>query len=481
MITDQAEFFLILPEFILLMSALCLLLFGVFRSKTSNIGIKGLGIVSIGVALVFVFAIPNGEIQVFEGLLINDLFGKFMKCLVLIGAMLTLMLSYGHGNRDELDKFEYPVLILFATLGMLLMIGANDLMSLYLGLELQSLSLYVVAAFGTGSRRSSEAGLKYFILGALSSGLLLYGCSLIYGFSGSTSFEVIADTLIDPTNHSLGLTIGMVFICSGLAFKVSAVPFHMWTPDVYEGAPTPVTAFFAAAPKIAAVAIFIRILLDPFGGLFSQWQQLIIFVSIASMLVGTFAAIYQTNIKRLMAYSSIANIGYAFVGLSTGTIDGVQGAIVYMTIYLITIVGTFGCILSMRSRGTVMEEVSDFSGLAHSRPFMALALTVLMFSFVGIPPLAGFFGKLYVFIAAIKSKLYFLAVIGLLSSVIGAFYYLRIIKFMYFDEAKHTFDSPIGGGLVMVVTFCSILVGLFFVYPTLIVDGASGAATALFP
>ena len=480
MIGGLSKLILVLPELVLLGAALSLLMFGVFRREQSDSGITSLAVVFMGLALVFVFAIPNSETTIFDGLLINDPFAKFMKSLVLIGAMLTLIMGYGYRKRGELVNFEYPVLLLFATLGMLLMISANDLMALYIGLELQSLSLYVIAAFDRDSRSSGEAGLKYFILGALSSGLLLYGCSLVYGFSGSTSFEGIASALNTIGADSIGLTIGMVFLCAGLAFKVSAVPFHMWTPDVYEGSPTPSTAFFAAAPKIAGVAIFIRVLVDPFADLVAQWQQVVIAISVASMSLGTLAAIYQTNIKRLMAYSSIANIGYALVGLAAGTSDGVQSIIIYMSIYLIMIVGTFGCILSMRAHGQMMEDIDDLAGLGRTNPLLAIALTALMFSFVGIPPLAGFFGKLYVFLAAINAGLYWLAVIGLLTSVVGAFYYLRIVKLMYFDEARESFDSPIDKELVAVIAFCSILVGLFFAYPTPMIKGAAVAAETLF-
>ena len=476
-----SDFSLILPELILLGAALCLLIFGVFRRTDANQRVSGLAVVFMGVSLVFVLADSGDTIKIFDGLLIIDRFGQFMKALVLVGAILTLIMGHGYRKREGLMQFEYPVLITFATLGMLLMVSANDLMSLYLGLELQSLPLYVIAAFNRDSQRSSEAGLKYFVLGALSSGLLLYGCCLVYGFTGSTSFDGIAAVLSYGNTPSTGLVVGMVFLSAGLAFKVSAVPFHMWTPDVYEGAPTPVTAFFAAAPKVAAVALFLRVLVDPFGAMVSHWQQLIIAISIASMLLGTFAAIYQTNIKRLMAYSSIGNIGYAFVGLAAGTEEGIQGVIIYMTIYLIMTVGSFGCILSMRVRGQMLENIEDLAGLARTNPFMGIALGAMMFSLAGIPPLAGFFGKLYVFLAAIHVGLYPLAVIGLLTSVVGAFYYLRIIKIMYFDEAKEIFDRPIEREITVIVSLSVVLVLLFFVYPTPMVTGAANAAAALFP
>jgi len=475
------EFLLILPELTLLGAAVCLLIYGVFQAKGTDAGITGLAVVFLGVALVLVLAIADDGIEVFENLLILDKFGQFMKALVLIGAILSLGMSYGYRERAGLMLFEYPVLILFATLGMLLMISANDMMSLYLAVELQSLPLYVIAAFDRDSQKSGEAGLKYFVLGALASGLLLYGCSLVYGFTGSTSFDGIAAALGSKNNLSVGLVVGMVFICSGLAFKVSAVPFHMWTPDVYEGAPTPVTAFFAAAPKVAAVALFVRVLFDPFSSMVSDWQQLIIAISIGSMLLGTFAAIYQTNFKRLMAYSSIGNIGFAFVGLAAGTEEGIQGVIIYMTIYLIMTIGSFGCILSMRVRGEMLESIDDLAGLGRTNPLMAGAIAIMMFSLAGIPPLAGFFGKLYVFLAAVHTGLYFLAIIGLLTSVVGAFYYLRVVKIIYFDEAKEIFDKPIGREVTVVVTISAVFILLFFVYPSPILIGAENAAAALFP
>ena len=479
--SSAGDFLLILPELTLLGAAICLLTYGVFRGKGTDAGITGLAVVSMGVSLVFVLATTDDGIEVFENLLILDQFGQFMKALVLVGGILTLVMGHGYREREGLMLFEYPVLIMFAVLGMLLMISANDLMSLYLGLELQSLSLYVIAAFNRDSQKSAEAGLKYFVLGALASGLLLYGCSLIYGFTGSTSFDGIAASLSRENSLSTGLVVGMVFLCAGLAFKVSAVPFHMWTPDVYEGAPTPVTAFFAAAPKVAAVALFVRVLFDPFGSMVSHWQQLIIAISIGSMLLGTFAAIYQTNFKRLMAYSSIGNIGFAFVGLAAGTEDGIQGVIIYMTIYLIMTIGSFGCILSMRVRGEMLEGIEDLAGLGRTNPLMAAAIAIMMFSLAGIPPLAGFFGKLYVFLAAVHAGLYFLAVIGLLTSVVGAFYYLRVIKIMYFDEAREVFDKPIGREITVVVSISTIFILLFFVYPSTMMIGAENAAAALFP
>jgi NADH-quinone oxidoreductase subunit N len=367
---------------------------------------------------------------------------------------------------------------------MMMMISANDLISLYLGLELQSLSLYVVAAIRRDSLRSTEAGLKYFVLGALSSGMLLYGASMIYGFTGTTNFETLADVFAETAaaghGPSFGIIVGLVFLLSGLAFKISAVPFHMWTPDVYEGAPTPIAAFFATAPKVAAMALLARIMMGPFIEFVAQWQQIVVVISIASMLLGAFAAIYQTNIKRLMAYSSIGHVGYALVGLAAGTEEGLRGLIVYMSIYVIMNLGAWGCILCMCQKQVMVEGIEDLKGLSKSSPAMALALAIFMFSMAGIPPLAGFFGKLYVFLAAIEAELYTLAVVGVLSSVVGAFYYLRIVKLMYFDEPIEAFDAPIGREMKVILTGTSLLIMLFFVMPGPVIRGAAAAASALF-
>jgi NADH-quinone oxidoreductase subunit N len=416
-----------------------------------------------------------------------------MKALVLIGAAVTLVMSLGFIRREGMERFEFPILILFATLGMLMMVSANDLMSLYIGLEVQSLALYVIAAFQRDSLRATEAGLKYFVLGALASGLLLYGCSLVYGFSGTTRFDVLAQFLsgsgagltaggdvvapVPPT----GLIVGLVFIVAGLAFKVSAVPFHMWTPDVYEGAPTPITAFFSVAPKIAAIALFLRVMLHPFGDFVVQWQQIIIFISVASMLLGAFGALAQTNIKRLMAYSSIGHVGYALIGIATGTESGARGVIIYMAIYLVMNLGTFGCILAMRRKDRMVENISDLAGLSKTQPVLALALGIFMFAMAGIPPLSGFFGKLYIFLAAIESEFYVLAVIGVLASAVAAVYYLRIVKIMYFDEAAEPFDRPIGRELSLVIAAAGAVTLFFFIHPSPLLSGAQAAAASLFP
>ncbi|HEY5082031.1 MAG TPA: NADH-quinone oxidoreductase subunit NuoN [Bauldia sp.] len=437
MIAENLSFAPLLPEVVLGVGALALLMLGVFSGERSTTTVTWLSVVLIVVAGVALALVPVDG-SYFNGAFVMDPFARLMKFLVLLGSGVTVVMSAGTMRASGFNRFEYPVLIVTATLGMLLMISANDLIALYLGLEMQSLSLYVIAAFNRDSVRSTEAGLKYFVLGALSSGMLLYGASLIYGFTGQTTFGGIAGVLTGQ--HSmLGLTFGLVFLIAGIAFKVSAVPFHMWTPDVYEGAPTPVTAFLAAAPKVAAMALFVRVMVGPFAAVTHDWQQIITFISIASMVLGSFAAIGQHNIKRLMAYSSIGHMGYALVGLAAGSQAGVQGVIIYLLIYLAMTLGTFACILSMRRAGGAVEEISDLAGLAKTKPIMAFFLAMLMFSLAGIPPLAGFFAKFYVFLAAIQAGLYPLAVIGVLASVVGAYYYLRIIKVMYFDEPAGEF------------------------------------------
>ena len=401
-----------------------------------------------------------------------------MKLLTLTGAAVTLIMSIDFWRGEGRLKFEFPVLVLLATTGMLMMISANDLIALYVGLELQSLSLYVVAAFDRRSARSSEAGLKYFVLGALSSGMLLYGASLIYGFTGSTLFTDIAAS-VQPSGTNLGLIFGLVFLITGFAFKISAVPFHMWTPDVYEGAPTPVTAFFAAAPKLAAMALTVRTLFAAFPSVTPEWQQIVTFLAIASMALGAFAAIGQRNIKRLMAYSSIGHMGYALVGLAAGTAEGVQGVIIYLAIYLAMTLGTFACILAMRRNGRMVEDIDQLAGLSITSPMMAFLLAMLLFSLAGIPPLAGFFAKFYVFLAAINAGLYALAVIGVLLSVVGAYYYLRIVKIMYFDAPAERFE-PMPGLLAAVLGGSGLFILFYFVYPAPLVTVAEAAAKSLF-
>ncbi|WP_077961560.1 NADH-quinone oxidoreductase subunit NuoN [Ensifer adhaerens] len=441
--TLLASLQLSIPELILAVGAMALLMIGVFSGEKSASTVTGLAVAVLIIAGLWL-VLKTGEGEAYGGAFLSDPFAKFMKVLALIGSITALVMTVGHARSAQIDRFEFPVLLVLATLGMLLMISANDMISLYLSLELQSLALYVVAAINRDSVRSTEAGLKYFVLGALSSGMLLYGMSLIYGFTGHTGFTQIAAALT-AEGRSLGLIFGLVFVLAGLAFKISAVPFHMWTPDVYEGAPTPVTAFFAAAPKVAAMAILVRIVINAFEPVVADWQQIIVFISIASMLLGAFAAIGQKNIKRLMAYSSISHMGYALVGLAAGSMAGVRGVLLYMLIYMVMTLGTFACILAMRRKeGENVENVDDLAGLSQTNPFMATVLTVLMFSLAGIPPMAGFFGKYFVFMAAIEAQLYALAIIGVLASVVGAYYYLRVIKVMWFDDAKGEFARTAG-------------------------------------
>ncbi len=473
------DLLLVLPELIVAGAAIVLLMVGAFAGRERVALILWLAVLALVAAAAAILLTERGAGVAFGGLFVVEPFGDFMKLLVLLGAALTMALSLHFISREEMGQFEFPVLLLFATLGMLMMVSANDLISLYMGLELQSLSLYVVAAFRRDSLRSSEAGLKYFVLGALSSGMLLYGASMIYGFTGTTSFAGLAAHFGDGQPASVGVVVGLVFLLAGLCFKCSAVPFHMWTPDVYEGAPTAVTAFFAAAPKVAAIALLMRVLLGPFGELLAQWQQIIWAVSAASMVLGAFAAIGQSNIKRLMAYSSIGNVGYALVGLASGTAKGAEAVMIYLAIYLVMTIGTFACILSMRQKGRLLEGIDDLKGLAKTHPMMALALAVFMFSMAGIPPLAGFFGKFYVFLAAVQSGLYVLAVIGVLSSVVGAYYYLRIVKIMYFDEPEEKFDRPLSREVGLVLTVAGLLIALFAIVPSPLFDGAAAAAASL--
>jgi NADH-quinone oxidoreductase subunit N len=447
------------PELIVAIGAMVLLMIGVYSGERANTTVTGLA-VAILIAAGGWMLVVGDEGKAFGDAFVSDPFSVFMKVLTLGGSIVTLIMSVGFARAEKFDKFEYPVLIMLATLGMMLMISANNMISLYLGLELQSLALYVVAAINRDSIRSTEAGLKYFVLGALSSGMLLYGISLIYGYTGHTGFEAIA-TALSGGERQLGVVFGLVFVLAGLAFKISAVPFHMWTPDVYEGAPTPVTAFFAAAPKMAAMALMVRVTVGAFEPVAADWLQIIVFISIASMVLGAFAAIGQRNIKRLMAYSSIGHMGYALVGLAANSEAGVRGVVIYMAIYLVMTVGTFACILAMRRKDGNVEQIDDLAGLSSTNPMMATIFTIMMFSLAGIPPLAGFWGKWYVFLAAINADLYALAVIGVLASVVGAYYYLRIIKIMWFDEPVGAF-VPMTGELRLVMGLSGAFV-LFYV------------------
>jgi NADH-quinone oxidoreductase subunit N len=469
----------ILPEAVLAGGAMLMLMVGVgaHQSERSARIVNGFCVGVLALAALVVVMLPAGRTELFGGSFVVDDYARFLKLLALAGSGGALMLSLDWLTLEKQQKFEYGVLFLLSTLGMMLLISAADLIALYLGLEMMSLPLYVVAASNRDNVRSTEAGLKYFVLGALSSGMLLYGASLIYGFTGTINFAGIAKATGQGAN--LGLIFGLVFMFVGFCFKISAVPFHMWTPDVYEGAPTPVTAFFAAAPKVAGVAIFVRATVVAFPGITHEWQQIVVFVSIASMVLGAFAAIGQRNIKRLMAYSSIGHMGFALVGLAAATPEGVQGVLVYMSIYVAMTLGTFAVILSMRRDGMFVENISDLAGLARTHPTMAFFLAMLLFSLAGIPPLAGFFAKFYVFLAAIKAGLYTLAVIGVLSSVVGAYYYLSIVKIMYFDEPVKGFER-MPGLLRLVLGVSGLSVMLFFAYPAPILDAATVAAKSLF-
>lgn len=466
-----------LPELILALGAVGLVLFGALRGKDSDRLVTELAAGLLAVAILVIFLGTATNATVLDGAFIDDGFGRFMKVLALSGSLATLIMSQEFLALEKIDKFEFPILVLLATLGMLMLISAAGLIALYLGLELMSLTLYVLAAFHRDNLKASEAGLKYFVLGALSSGMLLYGASLLYGFAGTVSFTGIASAT--GSNASLGVIFGLVFVMAGLAFKMAAVPFHMWTPDVYEGAPTPVTAFFATAVKMAAVAITVRVIFSAFEGIPGQWRQIVIFLSILSMVLGSFGAIGQANIKRLMAYSAIGHIGFALVGLAAGGEAGVMSVLAYMAIYLVMTLGTFAGIVAMRVDGKSVENIADLSGLARTDGVMAFFLATMMFSLAGIPPLAGFFAKWYVFNAAIQSGLYSLAVIGVLSSAVAAYYYLRIVKVMYFDEPAPAFDkAAVAPRAVLALT--GLFVVLLFAYPGALIEAARAAASSLF-
>jgi NADH-quinone oxidoreductase subunit N len=466
----------VLPELVLAAGAMLLLMVGAYRGPQTTSLVTGLAICLLVLTGVIELWLPAGKLTTFNGSFIVDDFARFLKILTLIGSAATLILSAEFLADPSHRIFEYSILVLLSSLGMMVLISAGDLIMLYLGLELMSLALYVVAASNRDNAKSTEAGLKYFVLGALSSGMLLYGASLIYGFTGTVSFAGIA---AGAKTGSVGIVFGLVFLLAGLCFKVSAVPFHMWTPDVYEGAPTPVTAFFASAPKVAALAVFTRVALTAFPGIMSQWQQIVVFVAIASMVLGSFAAIGQKNIKRLMAYSSIGHMGFALVGLAAGTAEGAQGVLVYISIYVAMTLGSFAVILTMKRNGQHVENISDFAGLSRTNPLLAFFFAMLLFSLAGIPPLAGFFAKWYVFVAAIKAGLFTLAVVGVLASVVGAFYYLTIIKVMYFDEPLVKLD-PMRMELRTVLAVAGLFNIFFFVYPGPLVSVATSAAKSLF-
>ena len=462
---------LVLPEIFISLSIMFLLVLGVFKKNSSKI-IFNISLLALLITAIITFNETSNidRVTLFNNSVVIDYMSSLMKIITLLGAFLVLVISPTYLKTFMIYKIEYPVLILSSVLGMMVMISSNDLIVFYMGLELQSLALYVLATFNRDQIKSSEAGLKYFVLSALSSGLLLYGCSLIYGFSGSTNFNVISNQL--NTNEYV-LTFGIVFILVGLAFKISAVPFHMWAPDVYEGSPTSVTLFFTMVPKIAALTVFVRFLYVPFLNLIDQWQMIIVFLSIASMLFGAIAAIGQTNIKRLVAYSSIGHIGYTLAGLATGSNEGIQSSIIYISIYVIMNLALFSCLLMLKRNDQYYEQIDDLSGLSKNHPLLSFSFLIILFSLAGIPPLAGFFAKFYVFKAVIEQSMYFLAIVGLLSTVVAAFYYLRIIKIIYFDKEKEKYDQDHSLWLKFSLTFSTILILLYFIFPSQLIDVVS--------
>ena len=457
----------IFPELFLSISIMALLMLGAFRKNSANLVYQSSLIVFL-ITFLLIFNFPTEKsINLFNNSYKIDYFSILMKLMTLLSGFFVMFSSYSYVKSIGINKIEYPILILSSVLGMMIMISSYDLIVFYIGLELQSLALYVLSSFDRDNVRSSEAGLKYFVLSALSSGLLLYGCSLIYGFTNSTNFEIIAENL-DKFNY--GSTFGIVFILVGLAFKISAVPFHMWAPDVYEGSPTSITNFFSVVPKIAAITVFVRFLYVPFINVIDQWQIIIVFISIASMILGAVAAIGQKNIKRLMAYSSIGHMGYALAGLATGTNDGIESSIIYISIYVIMNLGIFACIFRMQRKNIFYENIDELSGLSKNHPLMSMSLLIILFSLAGIPPLAGFFAKFYIFMSVIKAEMYFLAIIGLLTTVISAFYYLRIIKIIYFDEPRDAFDDNTSYGLKISLILSTLFILLYFVYPSSLIE-----------
>ena len=458
---------LILPEIFISLTLMFLLIVGVFKKNSSNL-IYNLTILSLFLLLALILNLSHiEETFVFNQSYKIDNLSTFMKVLTVLSAIFVMLTSSKYLKLTKIFKIEYPVLILSSILGMMVMISSNDLIVFYMGLELQSLALYVLASFNRDNLLSSEAGLKYFVLSALSSGLLLYGCSLIYGFSSSTNFNEIS---INISNIQYGLTFGIVFILVGLAFKISAVPFHMWAPDVYEGSPTSVTIFFAILPKIAALTVFIRFLYVPFINMIDQWQMIIIFLSIASMIFGAVAAIGQKNLKRLVAYSSIGHMGYALAGLTTGTNEGIQSSIIYISIYLVMNLALFSCLFMLRRNENYFERIEDLSGLSKNHPILSFSMLIILFSLAGIPPLAGFFAKFYIFMTVIEQSMYFLAIVGLLSTVIAAFYYLRIIKVIYFDPEKEKYDTDHHLGLKITLFLSTVFILIYFISPNGLVE-----------
>jgi len=454
------------PEIFLSLSIFLILLIGVYIKNSFNF-IFNVSSLIIIVTITIILTSPNTEEKIFLDSFTRDAFSNYFKILILLSTLFVLNSSKNFIIDNKLDKFEYPIIILLSVLGMFFMVSANDLILFYLGLELQSLSLYILASIDRDNLRSTESGIKYFVLSALSSGLLLYGCSLLYGFTGSTNFELIASQL---NRENTGAIFAMVFILVGLAFKISAVPFHMWTPDVYEGAPTSITSYFAVVPKVAGLALLIKFMNVPFSNILLEWQTIIIFLSIASMILGAVAAMVQKNFKRLLAYSSIGHIGYALAGVATGAITGYQSAIVYISIYVVMNIGAFSCLYLLKKDSQYKENINDLSGISKKHPLLAISLLIILFSLAGVPPLGGFFAKFYVFVAVLEKEMYALAIIGLLTTVMSAFYYLKIIKTIYFDDSLVTFElSKNRTAQVSVFTSCTILI-TFFLYPSVLND-----------
>ena len=455
---------ILFPEIFLSLSIFTILMLGVFIKKSFNIVFNFTSLILI-LTIAIILNNPNKEEKIFLDSYIRDGFSNYFKILILISSLFVLNSSKSFIVENKLDKFEYPIIILLSILGMFFMVSSNDLILFYLGLELQSLSLYILASIDRDNLRSSESGIKYFVLSALSSGLLLYGCSLLYGFTGSTNFDLIAKEL---NKENIGALFAMVFILVGLAFKVSAVPFHMWTPDVYEGAPTSITNYFAVVPKVAGLALLIKFMLVPFSNILLEWQTILIFISIASMILGAVAAIVQKNIKRLLAYSSIGHIGYALAGVATGEISGYESAIIYISIYVIMNIGAFSCLYLLKKDGQYKENISDLSGISKKNPLLAISFLIILFSMAGVPPLGGFFAKFYIFTAVLEKEMYALAIIGLLTTVISAFYYLKIIKTIYFDDSFIVLEKVKNKtAQVSIFLSCSILL-TFFLYPAIL-------------
>ncbi len=479
MALDVTALLLLRPEIIVAVGAIFLLLYGAFRGPRSTGGVTLLSILVMVFAACSLFPLNGDTVTAFSDLIIIDNFSQFMKLLILGSSVLVLGMSFDWLNHEPFKHFEYPVLVLLATVGGMVMVSANDLLSLYLGLELSSLALYVLAAYDRDNEVSSEAGLKYFTLGALASGITLFGASLVYGYTGTTNFTAMSALFSgtgEATPVAYGAIVGMVMLVIGFSFKISAVPFHMWTPDVYQGAPTPVTMLFATAPKLAAMAVFIRLLLDPFADMLPDWQDILAIISVASMMVGAFGAMTQNNIKRLLAYGAIGHIGYTLIGVTAGTPAGIKGVLIYLTLYIFMSVGTFGFVLFMRRAGQQVESLDDLRGLSKSNPRGALFMLIMMFSMAGIPPFAGFYGKMFVFLSAMEVGLYSLAVVGVLTSVVAAYYYLKVVKLLYFDEPVLGLERHVPFMSQATLLICALVTVLFFLYPSVLLDAAGNAA-----